>query len=58
MNEDQEAIMAADITQDTKHQVATVVLGAIAGYVAGRLVSAAYVTAAVKFRTFRANKSE
>jgi len=56
MNEELE--VPAEQPLDTKHQVAIVVLGALAGYIASRLAGAGYTAGVMKYRSIRANRSE
>jgi len=50
-------VTAEQVMGSTKHQIAAVVISALAGYAASRLAGAAYATAAVKVSNYRANKS-
>lgn len=54
---DNDVVVSTPEELSTKHQVAVVVLGAVAGYVASKLVGAGYTAGLNKVRTIRANRS-
>lgn len=45
-----------DPMSTTKHQVVAVVLGAVAGYLAGRMATSGYAAVVHKYHSIRANR--
>jgi hypothetical protein len=56
-NEIKAALSAADVKGQTRHQLAIIVIGAIAGFTAGKLSEKAYIAGILKWRNYNNSSS-